>query len=90
MLSVLRTAYRPEPAPESIVAAPLKELWEISGFGAAATYECRDWLAEHGLHHTEIEDWIAGREGVGFGDPRMTRDPSDYSYDAQSERIPFF
>lgn len=87
MLGVLRRHYRDDFHPEFVANAPLAELWDIPGFGAAATYECRDWLTELGLWHPEINDWVRERDGAGMGDPRVTREPSDYSYDAQHERM---
>lgn len=71
---------------EQVMRTSLEELWDLYGFGAAATYECADWLAEQGLTHYEIDEWIRRRADSGVGDPRKSRDPIDYSYDAQAER----
>lgn len=87
MLTVLRKYGRFDTDnPASVAAASLEELWDLRGFGAAATYECYDWLIENGLGHDEMARWFAARADNGLGDPRATRDPEDYDYDTKSQR----
>lgn len=85
MLKVL-DRYGALTTPQQVADAPIEDLWDLKGFGAAATYECRDWLREHGLANRAIDDWIALRAETSVGDPRKTHDPVDYTYDSQTQR----
>lgn len=55
----------------AICAFTVPEILDMRQIGVGCLYEIRDMLAELGLYHSGIDEWIQREELLGKADPRV-------------------